>query len=143
MIMTDYAEPMRWKNQFFKLENWHETAPDSYLFRVNCLPDHPVYTGHFPEVPVTPGVLQMMLVKDCLEQMTGQLLRLKECRECKFLALHMPAKEVELSVQLELLEQADQNYRIAASVRGENQVYTKMKGIFDIVSEVDGFTKKL
>ncbi|CAG4995060.1 hypothetical protein DYBT9275_01538 [Dyadobacter sp. CECT 9275] len=51
---------------------------------------HPIYRGHFPGMPVTPGVIQLEIVKEIMQQHLGRKLRLKNMRTCKFLQILNP-----------------------------------------------------
>lgn len=47
--------------------------------------DHPLFEGHFPGRPVLPGVCQMQIIKELVEQHIGQSLNYSSIRELKFL----------------------------------------------------------
>ena len=47
--------------------------------------DHPIFDGHFPDVPVLPGVIMMQMVKELMEEQEGKSLRIKKVVNMKFL----------------------------------------------------------
>ena len=53
-------------------------------------PHHPLYRGHFPGEPVTPGVCLIQAATELLSGATGSALRLISARQIKFLQMHHP-----------------------------------------------------
>ena len=51
---------------------------------------HPLYGGHFPGKPVTPGVCLIQTGTELLQEAVGFPLRLCEARQIKFLQMHTP-----------------------------------------------------
>jgi len=45
--------------------------------RIQIDPDAPYFRGHFPERPILPGVVQLMLLVDHLSQEAGRRLTLR------------------------------------------------------------------
>lgn len=52
--------------------------------------DSAVYSGHFPDHPVTPGVLMIQAVVELLSQATGKHLKLQKVNNVKYLAMMGP-----------------------------------------------------
>ena len=46
------------------------------VFEVALRPDCKVYEGHFPEMPVAPGVCNLQMIRECAEQVAGHPLML-------------------------------------------------------------------
>lgn len=74
-----------------------------FLVRYNSA--HPIYAGHFPGKPVTPGVCLIQAATELLGTATGTTLRLTGARHIKFLQMHTPEKE--LRFELSWLEEAN------------------------------------
>lgn len=53
--------------------------------------ENPIYKGHFPQFAVTPGVCQLLLVKEILSHALGLELIMVKSREIKFLSMHDPS----------------------------------------------------
>ena len=51
---------------------------------------HPIFKGHFPAIPVVPGVCMMQLVKEMLEQSIGYKTRIVKASQLKFLTVITP-----------------------------------------------------
>jgi 3-hydroxyacyl-[acyl-carrier-protein] dehydratase len=52
---------------------------------INLNPDHEVYKGHFPEQPVVPGVIQLQIVKELLEEVLQAKLLMNNIIQVKYL----------------------------------------------------------
>ncbi len=100
-----------------------------YLVRLN--PDHPIYAGHFPGMPVTPGVLQLAIIKGCFEAFSGKVLYLKRAREIKFLGLIKPGETAELVINISYDLLPGGSYKISATISDSNRkLLSKMRGEF-------------
>ncbi len=117
-------------NGLFELIHKEENTPDDLLYKVKSVNEHPVYKGHFPDMPVTPGVCQMMLIKKCLEQHYGASLRLSEAKECKFLSMHNPQKDNILSVTISIVSRLQGTMHVTATITSEKARYLKMRAAF-------------
>ena len=62
-------------------------------------PTHPLYAGHFPGQPITPGVCLVLVATELLSEAVGVPMRLASARQIKFLQMHTP----EHSLRFELL----------------------------------------
>ena len=58
------------------------------VVRMNA--EHPVYAGHFPGAPITPGVLTMQMIRECTGMKTGLNLRFKSIKNCRLAAMVSP-----------------------------------------------------
>lgn len=59
-----------------------------------------VFKGHFPEMPILPGVMQLEMVRQIAEKSTGLKLRISNLRKVKFMEQVMPEDRITLSVKL-------------------------------------------
>tara|TARA_B110000090_G_C13399464_1_gene452710 strand:- start:7639 stop:8031 length:393 start_codon:yes stop_codon:yes gene_type:complete len=51
---------------------------------------HKIFKGHFPDNPITPGVVLLQILKNCLEIKLGKPLLMHKLSNTKFLALVNP-----------------------------------------------------
>lgn len=65
---------------------------------------HSIFGGHFPGQPVLPGVCQLALLKDLLQQQLGKKLLLRKADQVKFMAMIDPRRTPELDVKIQLTE---------------------------------------
>ncbi len=61
------------------------TSEESCQFVIALRPDSPVYGGHFPGFPVTPGVALLTVVRELLESRLHKPLALASADDVKFL----------------------------------------------------------
>lgn len=95
------------KNDFFTIEKLdHSTGLIESTIKINPL--HTIFNGHFPNNPVTPGVVQLQIAKEILEAIFQIELQLKEMRSCKFLAILNPNETpiFKLDINYELVDDA-------------------------------------
>jgi 3-hydroxyacyl-[acyl-carrier-protein] dehydratase len=59
---------------------------------------HPLYKGHFPGQPITPGVCLIQTATELLERALGASLRLSGARQVKFLQMHTPEKPLKFEL---------------------------------------------
>ena len=60
---------------------------------------HPVYAGHFPGEPVTPGVLTLAMVRECASELAGAALQYSEIKSCRFAAMIRPGDRLTLHIE--------------------------------------------
>ena len=88
------------QNSFYTLEAPSETTPTTVQATIRLNPDHAIFTGHFPGQPVVPGVCMLQIIKELLEEATGQRLQLTQAGNVKFLTVLTPQAHEVVSVQL-------------------------------------------
>lgn len=94
------------------------TSMTGGCFTLTMKEKHPVYAGHFPGNPITPGVLTLQMVKECIARMAGSELQYASIKSCRFAAMVKPGDHLKLEVD----KQATEDGKIAtkATLRGEN-----------------------
>lgn len=90
---------------------------------------HPLFEGHFPGQPVTPGVVLIEIIRKVLSDMLDMKLMLSSAREIKFVSAVIPTiiKEIELSIEYKILQEAIETTCVFS---GEGQIFTKLRGEF-------------
>ena len=68
---------------------------------VRLLPESPVYRGHFPGYPITPGVCLVEMAVELIAEMAGQPKTLVGARNIKFTSPIMPEAETLLRFKLD------------------------------------------
>ncbi|WP_010232058.1 hydroxymyristoyl-ACP dehydratase [Gillisia marina] len=61
-----------------------------FITEVKINKDHELYNGHFPDRPVTPGVILMQLFKEEAERRSNKKLQLATAANVKFMAVVDP-----------------------------------------------------
>src|SRR5688572_781920 len=80
---------MKLKGDFFQIISTTE-ADNGFTTVVRLNPDHIIFKGHFPGHPVTPGVIQLQIIHELLEEHIGKNLKLDTISNCKFLNVLNP-----------------------------------------------------
>ena len=113
-------------NDYFKIDNCTNNGNES-LFEITLLPEYCAYQGHFPGNPVSPGVCNIQMIKECAEQLAGKHFFLVYISKCKFSAVMTPQLTPHLSVRMQLSE-TDSTYSINALVSNNETVFMEFKG---------------
>ena len=89
-----------------------------HQFTIELNVNHPVYKGHFPDVPVTPGVVLTDICRTLTAQIVNEELQLVEAKSIKFLSMVNPNETPHLNVTID-------------AVRDDLVISTKIIGEFD------------
>jgi len=90
--------------------------------------DHMVFKGHFPGNPVVPGVVQVQILKDLLENVLHKKVFLNRTKSIKFLNVISPLEVEEVQFEIVYEQQTDNNFAVKCVVKTETQVYMKYSG---------------
>lgn len=86
---------------FYTIENITEQNGE-YICVIRLDPAHDVYRGHFPGMPVTPGVCMLQMIKECVSRVLGCTMHYKTVVSCKFLSVVDPGKMEQLTLAFSL-----------------------------------------
>lgn len=92
-------------------------------------PDHPIYRGHFPGLPITPGVCQVQMIRELLQREVKLPLMLSRAGQIKFTAVHEPDKEPEIKASISFSRSGDL-LEVRAQLQGKEKIFIKFKGEF-------------
>ncbi|MDR1223489.1 MAG: beta-hydroxyacyl-ACP dehydratase [Tannerella sp.] len=102
-------------NDYFKIDS--RTADhDETLFRITLLPEYRAYAGHFPGNPVSPGVCNIQMIRECAQLLTGKRLFLGYISQCRLSAVITPQTTPQLQLRMQLSVEADGIYGVRATV---------------------------
>ncbi|WKK56997.1 hypothetical protein [Sphingobacterium sp. BN32] len=91
--------------------NLTETQVDAQI-KLNA--QHPIFQGHFPDNPVTPGVCMLQICKELTETATNKSLKISSCKNVKFTALINPFTDPELQINLAIKSESS-SYKISGT----------------------------
>lgn len=97
-----------------------------YVCSTRLNPGHPVYEGHFPSMPVVPGVCMLRMIKECASVALGNPIRFQAVTNCKFLSVVNPLEQKSLVLMLSV---KDSTKLLVTAVAGETTVL-KLKATF-------------
>ncbi|WP_343635276.1 hypothetical protein [Fluviicola sp.] len=93
-------------------------------------PKHRIYEGHFPNNPVTPGVVQLELVKEILGTQFNRAIQLKTLATSKFLAVLNPVNTPEATFKMTVAQQEDETLKVSGQLSTAEGVCLKFSGIY-------------
>jgi 3-hydroxymyristoyl/3-hydroxydecanoyl-(acyl carrier protein) dehydratase len=90
--------------KWYSITHLNHSSSNEILADVEVMPDSPWFSGHFPGDPILPGIAQLAMVFDVIDQLSDQNLKISGIRNVKFKQIIKP----------------NDNLRIIATPRKEN-----------------------
>ena len=115
-------------DDFYTIRSY-EAAESSLKAVLEFNPAHAIFKGHFPGVPVVPGVCMMQIVKEMFEKHSQQTVRLSKVALMKFLRLINPLQNPTVRIELLYSSIDAESYQVTASLLDDGAVYFKFKGV--------------
>lgn len=119
------------KDSFYSVKSL-EVIDNNLEANIVIDPKHAIFDGHFPGNPVTPGVVQMEIVKEILSVHFAKKAVLKTMGNCKFLAILNPNETPEVAVKLSLTNQEDGSIKIAGQLATEKGACLKISAVYSL-----------
>lgn len=113
------------KDKYFKIADCEREA-NAARFHVILLSDCDVYRGHFPGNPVSPGVCNIEMVKECFATLLATEPKILTIDRCRLTAVASPAVSPELDIEMSWTEAGGQ-YQLMATIKDDKQQYMDMK----------------
>lgn len=125
--------------QYNLLENFYTEIASTYSsetsFSFNSTielnPEHEIYKGHFPQIPVAPGVCLIQAIKEILMTKLQKKLTLTEGSNIKFLILINPKETKQFQVDF-TIKRTDHFLDVSANYTNDAKIFLKFKGKFNI-----------
>jgi len=118
------------KNDFYTVKEI-TSAENKITAVIELNPSHKIYEGHFPGQPIVPGVCQMHILKEILEEATGKKLQAGHGDNIKFTGMIIPNQNTVVNMEITYQEKDGMLTTDAKFFSGET-VFTKYKGKFKI-----------
>ena len=112
-------------NDFFQITAMQAQA-DGFRFSLRLNVGHPILAAHFPGHPVVPGVCQMQMVCECMQQALQCPLCLTGAKNVKYLAPLVPHDPCLLTLTVSRLVRTDQTLTCTALLADESTTYAKL-----------------
>ena len=96
------------------------------LFIVSLNSDCNVYKGHFPEKPISPGVCNIQMIKECAELIVGKPLFMNNLQHCRLTTLITPLVYPQVEVTI-LMEKKADVYKLKATIGKGEEIYLELK----------------
>lgn len=88
--------------------------------------DHEIFSGHFPGLPVVPGVCMMAIIKDLVETASGKKVVLSGTSQIKFLSLINPKEHPEVDADIRISEGSDGTITADGTISSGEITFFKM-----------------
>jgi 3-hydroxyacyl-[acyl-carrier-protein] dehydratase len=113
-------------NDFFEIIKTSKIG-DKLISNIKLNAKHKIYSGHFPNNPITPGVVQMQIVKEILEYTYKKDLKLIAMPRCKFLKILDPIQTPFITITI---SSAESPFQVSAEGLQGEDVYFKLSATF-------------
>ncbi|MBE6332737.1 MAG: beta-hydroxyacyl-ACP dehydratase [Bacteroidales bacterium] len=121
------------KDKFFQVLHEEKVSSNEAVYLCELKADCDVYAGHFPGKPVSPGVCNIEMIRECAEMLVGQDLLIDTIKQCRLTAVASPAvcPKVDVRVMVARVEGTD-SYNIIASIADASTSYMEMKATLKV-----------
>ena len=119
------------KDNFYKIVNAGKNENDLF-FSIELNENHSIFQGHFPDNPITPGVVQMEIVKELLQVDKAQKLKMISMSNCKFLAILNPNENNSIDVVLTVNEGENNTLKVNSVFKNSETTFLKMSSIYEV-----------
>ena len=116
-------------NDFYTIKSTQLLEDNKIIAEIVLNSEHPIFKGHFEQMPVVPGVCQTQIIKEILQLHLKIDLLLHKGDNIKFLAMILPTQIENIMIELNFKNESD-NYQVDAKLFSETAIFTKFKGTF-------------
>ena len=81
------------RNSLYTIENHNNEQ-----VTIRLCDHHDVYRGHFPSKPITPGVMTLAMVRECVSLKAGRELQWTSIKNCRFTGMIHPGNLINLTL---------------------------------------------
>ncbi|HNW88369.1 MAG TPA: hydroxymyristoyl-ACP dehydratase [Bacteroidales bacterium] len=114
---------------FFKILSTSREE-EKTVVQVELEKDHKIYEGHFPGNPVVPGVCLIQMIREVVEELQGQKLRLMAADETKFLNIVNPLTSNFLTIEVKNRPKSENPLAFSFIITDGRLTYLKMRADF-------------
>jgi 3-hydroxyacyl-[acyl-carrier-protein] dehydratase len=114
-------------NFFFILTR--QVADQSIKTRIRIDKHHKIFNGHFPAIPIVPGVCMLEIIREIVEQHFGHSFRIASADSIKFLTVINPVENDEVQADIDFEANGDDGLRISATLFAGELIFFKLKGL--------------
>lgn len=118
------------KDDFFHITAF-EAIEDQTQASIKLNADHAILKGHFPEMPVVPGVCMVQMLKEVTEKQLQKKLTLRRAPVIKFLSVMQPGPHPEVKLDINIKETEEGAFAVNGRFYFEDVTFFKFKGHFD------------
>ena len=116
-------------NLYHILSSRHEN--EAIYARIELNPEHTIFKGHFPGIPILPGVCQLQIMEEVLSSILGREMNVKHASQIKFLSFVNPLVHKQLDINLKIEKKQSRILLVQGDYIFGETVFLKFKGEFD------------
>jgi 3-hydroxyacyl-[acyl-carrier-protein] dehydratase len=115
-------------NDFFTYEIKQQDQ-DTIVAKVTIDANHSLYKGHFPDQPVTPGVVLIEILRQIISGCLNSNMMLTGAKEIKYLTPVLPTETTIIEYQINY-SKSEGAYSVNCVISQGEKIFTKIKGEF-------------
>lgn len=119
-------------NDFFTFKIIEQSETE-FSVSLKLDPQNKIYEGHFPGMPVTPGVCQVQMVNEVLNACLKSDYKLVKAIDIKFMNMIIPEKITELDLQLTIKGREEDTISLNTLMHKDGVKYLKMRSTYQAV----------
>lgn len=117
------------RDDFYTVHN-ETTEEHSLSATLQLNAAHDIFKGHFPSIPVVPGVCSMQIIRELTEKATERRLVLKKADFLKFLGVITPTATPELNAAVSWQDAENGELSVSGTLFKDETVFLKFRGSF-------------
>ena len=117
------------KDEFYKVLELKKVSDNQILATIEINREHDIYKGHFPNQPIVPGVCQIQIIKELLEELVGKKLQMTHGDNIKFTGMIIPDQTPVVNLEVNF-KMNDCEIICDAKLSFGETIFTKYKGKF-------------
>lgn len=118
-------------NDFFHITQL-TSADNALKASLTINKSHKIFEGHFPSIPIVPGVCMMQMVKEILEKHVNKKLIVRNGDNMKFLSVINPTENAEIEATIQY-ESDGEGWKINATLFAGAVTFFKLKAVLQSV----------
>ena len=121
------------KDKFFEVLHEEKINANEAVYLCALKADCDVYQGHFPGKPVSPGVCNIEMIRECAELLTGENLLIQTIKQCRLTAVASPTVCPKVDVKISVARvEGTETYNVVGSISDAETSYMELKGTLAI-----------
>lgn len=117
-------------DNFYTVSSFNTSPTGVTTAQLHIFAEHAIFGGHFPGMPVVPGVCMVQILKELTERRTGHALQLGKAPLIKFLSIWQPGTHPDVEAELEVTNTAPATFQVTGTIKSGETTFFKFKGFF-------------
>ena len=96
------------------------------IYRIRLNPEHYIFKAHFPGNPIVPGVCQVKIISELIENYLGRRVALSGIKNIKYLSVIVPSDDEILDVVFQKVTVDEIGVKGVVSIMSDKKQYAKI-----------------